>query len=395
LINKAIDDLIISLAINPNNLKAMKNLAFCFTCIGNLKQGIEVYEKICQLEANKENNKELISIKSLFILLDELNQMVESNNSEKIELIVKELLTKCSECSYLKKIYISSLLNNGKPEVALNFLIEKLNDEERTQNDFEFFFAKALYYDCQIEKAKKLLNKCISKCHDKHYCDKFFSLLNCIYQTEKEKEKANTLFKQGKYDEAISLYDKIIQTEKTHKKLNSILYSNKSLCLIKKNKLIEALQELNKSIELDKNNIKSYLRRGNVYFSLKKYDESLNDYMIVKEIDPSNSDVETFLNEIRREESKTKIKDYYKILDVPANASEMEIKKAYKKLASKWHPDKNSENEEQSKYSDKIFKDISEAYSVLSDKIKRELYDNFPDNFVVSEDRNSKNINKN
>jgi DnaJ family protein B protein 4 len=65
-------------------------------------------------------------------------------------------------------------------------------------------------------------------------------------------------------------------------------------------------------------------------------------------------------------------KDYYKILDIPKNASDKDIKKAYRKLALKWHPDKNPDNKEAA---EEKFKDVAEAYSILSDQQKRELYD--------------------
>ena len=64
--------------------------------------------------------------------------------------------------------------------------------------------------------------------------------------------------------------------------------------------------------------------------------------------------------------------DYYKILGVKKEATEAEIKKAYRKLALKWHPDKNPNNREEA---EEKFKKINEAYSVLSDKDKRRQYD--------------------
>ena len=64
------------------------------------------------------------------------------------------------------------------------------------------------------------------------------------------------------------------------------------------------------------------------------------------------------------------MKDYYKILGVSKNASEEEIKKAYRKLAHQHHPDKKGGNEAR-------FKEVSEAYSVLSNKAKRAQYDQF------------------
>ena len=69
----------------------------------------------------------------------------------------------------------------------------------------------------------------------------------------------------------------------------------------------------------------------------------------------------------------TEKKDYYEVLGVPKDATEEQIRKAYKKLAIKWHPDKNPDNRKQA---EEKFKEIGEAYSVLSDPQKRNQYDN-------------------
>ncbi|THG11632.1 hypothetical protein TEA_000457 [Camellia sinensis var. sinensis] len=66
--------------------------------------------------------------------------------------------------------------------------------------------------------------------------------------------------------------------------------------------------------------------------------------------------------------------DYYKVLQVDRNAKDDDLKKAYRKLAMKWHPDKNPNNK---KDAESKFKQISEAYDVLSDPQKRAVYDQY------------------
>src|ERR1700745_3741927 len=65
-------------------------------------------------------------------------------------------------------------------------------------------------------------------------------------------------------------------------------------------------------------------------------------------------------------------KDYYAVLGVPASATQEEIKKTYRKLAAKHHPDKNQHDPKAAER----FKEISEAYQVLGDAEKRKQYDN-------------------
>ena len=66
-------------------------------------------------------------------------------------------------------------------------------------------------------------------------------------------------------------------------------------------------------------------------------------------------------------------RDYYEVLGISKSADEAAIKKAYRKLAKKYHPDTNAGDTQ----AEQKFKEITEAYTILSDPEKRKLYDRF------------------
>ena len=79
-------------------------------------------------------------------------------------------------------------------------------------------------------------------------------------------------------------------------------------------------------------------------------------------------------------------KDYYKILGLDKNATKEEIKKNYKKLALKYHPDRNKDNKETKETNETKFKESTEAYEILSDPQKRHAYDNPQPEFQIMND---------
>ena len=100
----------------------------------------------------------------------------------------------------------------------------------------------------------------------------------------------------------------------------------------------------------------------------EKWEDALHTYSKVKEFAPQTPGLREKLRAAQLEIKKSKRKDYYKILKVDKGAGDSEIKKAYRKAAVLWHPDKHATGtEEEIKQAEVMFKDIGEAYSILSD----------------------------
>jgi DnaJ-class molecular chaperone len=137
-----------------------------------------------------------------------------------------------------------------------------------------------------------------------------------------------------------------------------------------------------------------------VYIQLKYADKAKDDLRKVIELDPTNRDAVTILDDIEREEKKGKRKNLYNVLELNKYATQEDIRKAFKRLALKYHPDKNNYDNERKEYAEKMFKEIKEAYNILSDINKREIYDqggNVDDlnNNIMFSNNNNNNSNNN
>jgi len=90
--------------------------------------------------------------------------------------------------------------------------------------------------------------------------------------------------------------------------------------------------------------------------------EAIKDYAEAQEHDASGFNVVGKLKDAQAKQNKHSRKDYYKTLGIQKNESDAGIRKAYKKMSLKYHPDKNSNGtDEDKRKADKMFKDVNEA----------------------------------
>lgn len=115
------------------------------------------------------------------------------------------------------------------------------------------------------------------------------------------------------------------------------------------------------------------------YMDTEQFEEAVRDYEKVYQTEKTKEHKQLLKN-AQLELKKSKRKDYYKILGVDKNASEDEIKKAYRKRALMHHPDRHSgASAEVQKEEEKKFKEVGEAFTILSDPKKKTRYDSGQD----------------
>lgn len=375
-LSQAESDLRIALNINSTNLKANRRLYTILLRTGRLKEA-KLYLNRCYNIDDQNKNSIKIEQETLDKLIEldyQVKKEYQNHKYSQCEKYSTEILSHCSDYYDMKTIQVESLLITNKLEKAVNILKSKFTDDEKLNETTVYLTALAFYYEGKYDKAKTLLHSLIQTTKNKK--DKYEKLLSILSSIEAVKSSATECYKKGNYEEAVIKYDLILKVDDTNKNLTATIYSNMALCKHKRKKLNEALNYINLSIANNASYVKAYFRRGLINMDIGDFDSAELDFKKVLELDASSKDAKLKLDEIEMEKEKRKRKDYYKILDINASSGDMEIRQAYKKLAAKHHPDKNSGDEKTLEKALIMFKDITEAYEVLSDKQKRAMYDN-------------------
>lgn len=124
-----------------------------------------------------------------------------------------------------------------------------------------------------------------------------------------------------------------------------------------------AIADCTRALQLDPSYLKARKTKARALGESGSWEEALREYKDIAETNPSEPGIMKDVRHAEMELKKSQRKDYYKILGVEKDASDADIKKAYRKLAIIHHPDKNPDDEQAAER----FKDIGEAYETLSD----------------------------
>jgi DnaJ family protein C protein 7 len=207
-----------------------------------------------------------------------------------------------------------------------------------------------------------------------------FALFKQVKKLEKLKEAGNAAFKIGRMQEAYDRYTEALEIDKENSTFNAVLHCNRAAVALKKGNYKQTIEDCTACLDVDGSNLKALSRRASAYLKIEDYESAIRDLTASKKIAPQDSDVREQLHHAQRELAKSKRKDYYKILEISKDADERDIKKAYRRLALQYHPDKNhSAAEAEKTAAEAKFKDVGEANDVLSDPEKRRRYDSGAD----------------
>ncbi|CAG8436624.1 11068_t:CDS:2 [Scutellospora calospora] len=359
----ALDDCQKALLLDPTSIKALLRGAKCNFTLGNLTEADRWYTKVLNAEPN---NKQAISeYQQLQKVQNSINQAefcLQNGQYAFAASLINNVSSYLDEIPTKWKIMkAETLLEQNEYGEASRIANEILRGDQQNP-DAHVLRARILYIEGDNQKAA-------AHCQEALRCDPDHSKARILLKSQKN--AGNEAFKKEDFNKAYEIYTLALEIDPENKNTNSKLYSNRSAVLVKQGKLVEAIKDMDKALELDPAFVKVLKRRADTYMKLEKYSEAVQDLKAALEIDSTNQELRRELHNAERELKKASRKDYYKILGISKYASESDIKKAYRKAALQHHPDKNCGDSE----AEVKFKEIGEAYAILSDPVKKQRYD--------------------
>lgn len=240
-------------------------------------------------------------------------------------------------------------------DIAIGMLRENNQDP-----DALLIRARAFYGLGETEQALKHLRLCLNLDPDMKQAVK---LLRTVQKLTRTKEEGNSAFKAKDYRRAIDLYTEALAIDPNNKDQNAKILQNRAQAFINLKEYERAIDDCTEALRLDPGYVKAQKMRAKAYGGAGNWEEAVRDYKSVAESNPTEKGIQEEIRRAELELKKAQRKDYYKILGVAKDASENDIKKAYRKLAIQYHPDKNRDGEA----GDEKFKEIGEAYETLID----------------------------
>lgn len=189
----------------------------------------------------------------------------------------------------------------------------------------------------------------------------------------------NQLFKARRFREAHKAYTEALEIDPLNSDINSKLFYNRALMNSKLGNIRDAIADCTEALKSNPTYLKVLTLRGKCHGDMEMYEECVKDWEAAFKIEKT-AEIKAALRDAKTAHKRSKRKDYYKILGIDKNASDDEIKKAYRKRALVHHPDRHaSASEEQKREQEQKFKEVGEAYTVLSDPQKKSRFDNGQD----------------
>lgn len=192
-----------------------------------------------------------------------------------------------------------------------------------------------------------------------------------------KKELGNIIFNNQNYRKAYTVYTEALQIDQNNKVINSKLYFNRASASSLLGNNHTAIADCTLALQINSKYVKALKLRAKCYFVIECFYGCIRDYKEILILEQSREVANLLKYAQDKLYKKSQKKNHYKILEIESDATGEEIKKAYRRLALAYHPDRNfNSTDDEKRELENMFKEVGMAFAILSDVTKRAQYDN-------------------
>ncbi|KAG6697018.1 hypothetical protein I3842_09G178900 [Carya illinoinensis] len=368
--SEALDDLNAAIEADPTLSEAYFRRASILRQLCRYEESEKSYQKFLELKpGNSAVEKELSQLRQAQSALDTARALFDSGGFTKsLEYIDKVVLVFSPACLKAKLLKVKLLLAERDYSSAIAESGFILKEDE---NNLEALLLRGhgYYYLADHDVALRHFQKGLRLDPEHSELKKaYFGLKNLL----KKSKSAEDNVKKGKLRLAVEDFKAALALDPNHLAHNVHLHLGLCEVLVKLGRGKDAITSCNEALSIDGELIDALVQRGEAKLLTEDWEGAVEDLKSAAQKSPQDMNIREAFMRAEKALKMSKRKDWYKILGVSRMASISDIKRAYKKLALQWHPDKNVENREEAEAK---FREIAAAYEVLSNEEKRTRYD--------------------
>lgn len=358
----ALEDCSKAADLDPQNAKVLLRLARIYTGLGRPEEAVLTFGRIHP----EPSAKDVMASKEMLQHVNSAKDALERGSASMVLYALDQAerglgpgVSKPRKWQLMRgEAYIKMGKENALGEaqnIAMSLLRRNSQDPEAL-----VLRGRVLYGQGENEKAIQSFRMACS-------CDPDFrdaiKWLKIVQKLDRMKVEGNAEFKAGRHQAAIQKYTDALEVDPANRNMNAKLLQNRAQCKIKLKQWDEAIADAEKAYSLDPNYTKARKTKANALGQSGRWEEAVKEWKEIAELDPEDRTVQKEIRNAELEVKKAQRKDYYKIMGLEKDCNPDQVKRAYRKLAVKLHPDKNPGDDE----AEAKFKDLSEAYETLSD----------------------------
>ncbi|TYG54331.1 hypothetical protein ES288_D09G180500v1 [Gossypium darwinii] len=368
--SEALNDLNAAIETDPALSEAYFHRASILRQLCRYEESEKSYKKFLELKpGNAIGEKELSQLRQAQSALETAFSLFDSRDHTKgLEYLDKVVLVFSPACSKAKILKAKLLLAAKYYSSVISETGFILKEDE---NNLEALLLRgqAYYYLADHDVAQRHYQKGLRLDPEHSELKKaYFGLKNLLKKTKSAEDNVN----KGKLRLAVEDYKGALALDPDHLAHNVHLHLGLCKVLVKLGRGKDASISCSEALNIDGELLEALVQRGEAKLLTEDWEGAVDDLKSAAQKSPQDMNIREALMRAEKALKMSKRKDWYKILGVSKTSSVAEIKRAYKKLALQWHPDKNVDNREEAEAQ---FREIAAAYEVLGDDEKRAKYD--------------------